>query len=201
MSKAIKKSNAPLFVAYGADPNHHEVQSTAMTKEQALNYAAYDNKWSANKFEDGEIMCELVPIGFFYKNDDGEVVCGDVKQEDLINMLCLQADIEEGIAEHVPTDKYNAQVAKNKKERKKFEIQMEGARHFACDDGTLDKYGVEDALVTCKGYSFCDLRWDGDYCIIDVGYDAFEVAPCGTYHGRAVYDPYDVDRIPYAEGY
>lgn len=200
MSKAINKSAAPLFVAYGADPNYHEAQSTVMTKDQALNYAAYDNKWSASKFESGEIMCELVPIGFFYKNDDGEVVCGDVKQEDLINMLLLQADIEEGVAEHVPTAKYEAEVAKREQSRKELDMILTGARYFAGDDGTLDKYGVEDALISCKGYSFCDLYWDGDYCVVDVGYDEFIVNPCGTYHGRTVYDPYDVDHIPDAGG-
>lgn len=196
MSKEIKKSNASLFIAYGAEPNDPEPSSTVMTQKQAIDYAAYENERAANSFESGEIMCEVIPLGFFYKNDDGEIVRGDVKQEDLINMLCLQADIEEGIAEHVITKKYADDIAKHKEMRKECEIQMTGARYFASDDGTLDKYGVENALISCKGYSYTNLIWRGDVCIVDLGYDGYAVSPCGRHHGLCVYDPYDVDCIP-----
>lgn len=101
MSTEVKKSSAPLFVAYGSSPDYHEPNSLVMNKNEMLEYAAYENKYAAGDFSHGDILCELVPLGFFYKDENGEVVQGDVSTSALIAMLKLQSDISEGIAEHV----------------------------------------------------------------------------------------------------
>lgn len=96
MSKAVKKSTAPLFINYGANVSYNEPDTLPMTKDWALENLSYETKYSTGKFEAGNIVCEMIPIGFFYKDESGQIVKGDVKQSDLVSMLTLQSMIQEG---------------------------------------------------------------------------------------------------------
>lgn len=97
MPQSVKKSSAPLFVTFDASPNYDDPSTFPCTKDEisnTLSYVpSYESCWG---FENGEVVCELVPLGFVYKDEGGNLVEGDVKSEDLAMLLHMQGDIADG---------------------------------------------------------------------------------------------------------
>lgn len=97
MSHALKKSSAPLFVAFDAYPEWDDPCSLVCTKAEMENYLAYVPHYRIPRtFAESEIVCELVPIGFVYKDEEGKLVEGEVTPEALAAMLHLQSLVEDG---------------------------------------------------------------------------------------------------------
>lgn len=97
MPQSVKKSSAPLFVTFDASPNYDDPSTFPCTAEEiagTLSFVpCYEGFWG---FEKGEIVCELVPLGFVYKKEDGSLVEEDVNPEDLVALLHMQGEIADG---------------------------------------------------------------------------------------------------------
>lgn len=95
--KAFEKSNAPMYVALGTHPNHFELATYAMTKEEAEEHIKPESFMISGLLH-GEMLCAVIPLGFFYGDEENKTVYDpSVTMEDMVNMMQVQSDIDEGI--------------------------------------------------------------------------------------------------------
>lgn len=176
MKNPITKSSAPLFVSFGADPNYCDTMTYVMTKEQMMEHVSDGSTDFFSKgYENGEIVCALVPIDYKGYGDGGKPTFGGVKTESLVEMLKLQSDIASGIkpkyveSKHEPEPKI---LAPSEPE--------ELTEHIG-----LDKV---DEILNEKGYVTPGMKkWDADaitYWIFDEKgeMDGSVAGPCGSYY-------------------
>lgn len=94
--KAFEKSNAPMFVCFSAHPNYFEPSSYALTKEEAKEFIKPE-RFSMNSLVDGDMLCAVIPLGFFHGDKDNKTVYDPtVTMEDMINLMKVQSEIGEG---------------------------------------------------------------------------------------------------------
>lgn len=177
MKNPVMKSNAPLFVSFGADPNYCDTATCAMTKEQMMEHIASSADF-ATGYENGEIVCALVPIDYKCYGEGGKPAFGGVKTESMIEMLKLQSDIANGIkpkySEPKPETASKTDVPSAPTEPEKL------PEHIG-----LDKV---DEILNEKGYTTPGMKkWDADAITYWVFYEKGEMdgsvaGPCGSYY-------------------
>lgn len=89
--------SSPLFITYSAHPSDSNPQSHIMTKHDLARH--FDPSYFLPGFENGQIVCTLVPIDCKYIDPEESVpVFGEVSPESLAALLRLKSDVAQGRA-------------------------------------------------------------------------------------------------------